>query len=111
MKIITAAIMSVLLSIPTVSFGASHIGKVIKTIHSPDSRACTFFLLNDVNQADPVTPDHGWFSVPLDTTGRHSAILSMLLTSYTTAKPINVVTTGSTACGHAEVSNIHFFVP
>ena len=98
-------------AIPAICLGASHTEKLVKTIHSPDTRPCTFFQLKGVNQADPITPSNGWFSVPLDTNGRHDVIVSMLLTAFTTTKPINVATTGSKQCGHAEVANINFFSP
>lgn len=89
------------------SYAHSHTNKIVETIHSPDSRECTFFRLKGVTEADPVVSNNGWFSIPLSYPG-HDVIVSMLLTSYTADKNITVTTTGKIACGHAAVNNIQF---
>lgn len=89
------------------SYAVDHLGKDVKTIHSPDHRACTFFMLEGVSLADPVAPSNGWFAVPIAHSG-HDVIVSILLAAYTTGKKINVRTSGASACSTAGVSSVHF---
>jgi hypothetical protein len=85
----------------------SHNQAEVESIHSPDSRPCTFLRLKGVSQADPAVNNSPWFSIPLVHNG-HDVIVSMLLTAYSTGKKLNVVTTGLGKCGQAEVDSVLF---
>jgi len=61
-KYIFAAFISL---IPISTYAAQHHNAVVQTVHSPDARACSFFRLEEVVEADPVNPNNPWFSVPL----------------------------------------------
>jgi len=101
------ALILLLFLFPGISHSIEHVSKDVKTVLSPDSRPCSFFLLNGVTEADSVVPNNGWFAVPISHSG-HDVIISILLTAFTTGKPVNVSTTGAAQCGHAEVSSVHF---
>ena len=96
------------LLLPSISQAQNHISKTIAIIHSPDHRACAFFTLEGVTEADPVKPGNEWFAVPISHNG-YDTIISMLLTAYSTGKPISVATTGALSCSHAGVSHIKLY--
>lgn len=82
-----------------------HYMKHVEVVHSPDTRACTFFRLVDLAEADPVVPGNPWFSLPQSHIGYKDA-LSLLIAGYTAGKPVTVETTGNAVCGHAEVIKV-----
>lgn len=86
---------------------ATHQGAKVKTMQSPDARPCTFFWLEGVGVADSTIKNSPWFAVPRTHLG-HDVIISMLLTSLTTGKELDVHTTGGAACSHAAVSHVTF---
>jgi len=91
----------------TQSWARGHVNKEVLTIHSPDSRPCTFFKLKSVAEADSSVPTNPWFAVPTAHNG-HDVIVSMLLAAFMSGKKVNVSTTGGVECGHAAISNVHF---
>ena len=106
MRIFTLAL--ALLFVQSNAQAAEHSGFEVRTIQGPDTRTCTFFQLNGVGTADPnVITNNPWFTLPQTHAG-HDVIVSMLLTSLTTGKKLDVVTSGNTACGHAEVLRVTF---
>ncbi len=104
-KIIFSLILTLILSEKALSL--SYNQAEVESIHSPDSRPCTFLKLKNVAVADATIANSPWFTIPLDHNG-HDVILSILLTAYSTGKKINVVTSGTTKCSHPEISSIHF---
>ncbi len=89
------------------SYAATHTGKYVAELHSPDTRPCTFFRLKDVAVADPGVSNSEWFSVPQSHTG-YKEILAFLVTAYSTGKTINVYTTGAVECEHPGVGVVTF---
>ncbi|ABD79712.1 hypothetical protein [Saccharophagus degradans] len=84
----------------------THSDKKVKIIHSGDTRDCFFFQLENVSQADPVSPNNEWFAVPFSKMSS-DAVLSILMASKASGGSVKVNTTGSTVCGaYAEVKNV-----
>jgi hypothetical protein len=75
-------------------------------VHSPDTRECTFFIINGVSESDPITPNSPWFAAPKTHPG-YKDIVATLLMARATGMPLqHVSTTGAVACGHAEISSV-----
>lgn len=70
-----------------------------------DTRACTFFTLSGVAQADPITPNAPYFALA-KTHPNYSEMNALLLTAKTLQRPVDLSTNGQLACGHAEVSKV-----
>lgn len=83
-----------------------HVNKMVARIHSGDSRACFFFQLNGVSEADPVVPGDYWFAIPQSNAGYKDAVAILMLARATGMPLAHVKTTGGLACGLAEVSNL-----
>jgi hypothetical protein len=83
----------------SMTYAVEYQAKNIGLIRTVDSMPCVFFKLEDVRGED-------LFAIP-----RSHAVFQGTLIMLTLAKmhdkPINVVTTNRTACGHAEVRVIH----
>lgn len=83
----------------------AHVDKKISTLHSPDARACSFFRLEGVAQADEITPNNPWFGLSFSHPA-YDQIFSMMLAARISERTITVVTKSSVVCGHAEVSHV-----
>jgi len=70
-----------------------------------DDRACTFFILHSVAQADPVVPSSPWFALP-KTHPNYAELNAMLLTAKASKARVNVKTNGQIACGHGAVDTL-----
>ncbi len=85
-------------------FATTH-RSTVATVHSPDNRPCAFFRLDGVNQADPITPNVPWFSVPTSHPG-FDMIVTLLITAKITGRTVIVRTTSTSQCGHVTVHNM-----
>jgi len=91
---------------PLPAFAIEHGNKTVSIFHSPDARGCAFFILNGVNQSDPITPNSPWFAVSKDHVGFKEIVATLLMARATGVPLQHVATTGAMVCGHAEVSSL-----
>jgi hypothetical protein len=83
--------------------GASFTNASVGNLFAGDTRACVFFTLTGVNEADPALPGVAWFVVP-KTHPFYRETYALLLSAKLSGRPVNVVTTGVIdPCGHAQV--------
>jgi hypothetical protein len=82
-----------------------HYGKLVGQLFGPDYRDCFFFTLQGVGQADPVTPGNHWFAVPSSHLG-FKELFSLIMSQRLAGQTVNVTTTGTVACGLAEVRSV-----
>jgi hypothetical protein len=87
---------------------AIHSSRLVIELHSPDNRPCAFFRLVGVSQADPVTPNNPWFSVPTNHLG-YDVIIDSLRAAILHDKRVTVYTTGGVKCGHASVLRLRLY--
>lgn len=71
-----------------------------------DERACTFFILRSVPQADPAVPSSPWFALS-KSHPNYAELNAMLLTGKASKSGMSVKTNGQTACGHAAVETLY----
>src|SRR5262249_15344953 len=88
----------------------THTGAHIGTVQSPEpNRDCFFFTLVGVTKAEPqVNPtqlNDPWFAVPRTHLGFRE-ILAIVLTASSLVRSVEVLTTGSAACGEAGVNRV-----
>ena len=107
MKLSKIVILVTTIVISQLSLAEYHQNKKVDLLQSADTRDCFFFRLSGVTQADPVTPNIPWFSVPLNHK-QAKEIYSTLLAARTSDRSISVATTGQTECGHAGVSYLQY---
>jgi hypothetical protein len=105
LKPIFAAAM-LMASVPS-AWSGEFLNKTINIIHPPDSRPCTFFILDGVSAADPATPNTPWMALRQSHVG-YRENLAVLMSAKLTGRPVQVVTTGAVVpeCGHVDVSVI-----
>jgi len=91
------------LAIYTEIHAADFNNNTVQIIRGPDSRPCTFFLLNNVYPADPLTPNSGWFVLRQNSIG-YKENLALLLTAKLSGRTVNISTTGTIVpeCGQVE---------
>ncbi len=70
-----------------------------------DNRACAFFTLDGVTQADPIAPGSPWFAIP-KTASNYSELFSLLASSKYTGKAITATTDGTLSCGFANTLGV-----
>jgi hypothetical protein len=63
-----------------------------------DNRACVFFQLAGVAEADPLAPGQSWFALP-KSTPNFQEIYAELLSAKMSSKSIDVITDGTVVCG------------
>lgn len=85
-----------------------HPNKLVTELHSPDTRACAFFRLDGVSEADPVKPGNPWFAVPTNHRG-YDVIVDNLRVAIVHDKRVYVSTTGTLECGHAALLKVRLF--
>jgi len=92
---IVAAVMCLIVSVPAQATAWSN-----KTVTNLliDNRACVFFQLTGVTEADPVAPGQSWFALP-KSTPNFQEIYAELLSAKMAGKNIDVITDGTVACG------------
>ena len=100
------AVTAAVLASPLTAWPASDANKSVTIVQSPDNRECIFFQLEGVSVADPATPGTAWFSVSQSHAGYKEIVAALMMARATGAPLQNVTTTGSVACGHAEVSSV-----
>jgi hypothetical protein len=95
------------LAVTAFAAGASatvHSNRLVGRIETPDmTRACIFFSLQGVTEADPIASGNPWFTVPANHPG-FKEIYATLLAARATGSLISVYTTGTVAAtcsGHA----------
>lgn len=82
--------------------GVAHYGKTVGNIQVDSTSGCLYFTLNDVAEADPIKPSSEWFTVGPNSVG-HQQTLSILMLAYASGATVKATTTGSLACGYAEL--------
>ena len=100
---IATAIATSLLAASSGAVAGSFVGKTITIVRAPDTRPCTFFSLDGVYPADPVTPNSGWFVLRQAAVG-YKENLAILMSAKLTGRPVNVGTSGTfvSECGAVE---------
>ena len=83
----------------------THTSKQVGQFLPPDGRACAFFQLQGVAEADPIRPGNNWFALPTSQNG-YKEIMATLLTAKATDKTVTVRTKNQLACGNAEVQHV-----
>jgi hypothetical protein len=76
--------------------------KTVGQLFPPDGRGCFFFTLEGVTEADPALPSSYWFAIPITYQG-YKELVSLLYLDKATGTTINVVTSGTTACGFSTI--------
>jgi len=87
------------------AYAVSWYGKQAKNIQFNAQNGCLYFMLENVSEADPVTPGNPWFTISPNSPGQNQ-IASLLMMANASGKTVKVVTTGSKVCGYAEVSTV-----
>ncbi len=100
------ALLSFSISINAFS-GAVIDGKKVSTVNAGGGDNCTLFKLEGINGAMPSTPNDPWFAIPTsDPT--HDVVVSILLTAYSSGKPVRINVNENLTCGKAGINYIRF---
>jgi hypothetical protein len=93
------------------TFGANYSAKQIANLFPGDANYdCVFFQLEGVSAADPAAPSP-WFVIPRSRLN-YREMYALLLSARLSGTPVNVGTTGNTACGgRAEVNWVELGPP
>lgn len=77
--------------------------KAVQIVRGPDGRPCTFFALEGVSSADPLTPSSPWFVLRQSSSG-YKENLALLISAKIAGRPVHVTTNGVVVseCGHVE---------
>lgn len=102
LKMMFIAIIGICCTIGT-AYAGDFYNKTVTIIRGPDGRPCTFFVLDGVSPADPITPNTPWM-VLRQTSPGYKENLAMLISAKLTGRQVNVSTNGVVApeCGHVE---------
>ncbi len=84
-----------------------HTAKLVRELHADADRPCVMFRLEGVSQADPAVSSAEWFTLPKSHPS-YNEQLAFLLTATATKMPLNIRTSGGTACGFASVNILGF---
>jgi hypothetical protein len=85
------------------SAAAEHRNATPTAIAADNNRACVFFYISGVASPDPAVPGAEAFAIPRS----HPAfgeLVAMLLTARAAGLKLGIFTTGTGACGQAEVN-------
>ena len=95
MKKLAAAIVCLVFAVPAQATAWSN-----RTVTNllVDTRACVFFQLAGVAEADPGAPGQSWFALP-KSTPNFQEIYAELLSAKMSSKSIDVITDGTVVCG------------
>jgi hypothetical protein len=83
---------------------ALHQNKTINQIQA-DSRACAFFNLNGVPEADSVVPGQAWLAISTSAPN-YQTMLSLIMSAKLAGKTVDLTTDGTTSCGYATAAMI-----
>lgn len=86
------------------SYATSHPGKTIQYMLA-DGRACIFFTLNGVSEADPVASSQPWFALP-KSASNFAELNAMLLSAKLASRNVSIQTDGTTSCGFATATMV-----
>jgi len=81
-----------------------HPGKTIQYMLA-DGRACIFFTLNGVGEADPVAPSQPWFALP-KSSSNFAELNAMLLSAKLAGRNVSIQTDGTVSCGYAAATMV-----
>lgn len=75
----------------------------VTSVYSPfQSPACVLFTLAGVSQADPVAPNQPYFAVP-KSDPNYQEHFSLVATALANKSSLIAITTGTLACGYAQL--------
>ena len=90
------------LGFATVDWPNKNVGRLSAAYDGAD---CTYFTLQGVSEADPVTPGDATFAIPRTQFGARDGY-AMLLAAKISGRTVRVITRGTLSCGYASVAEI-----